>query len=101
MRLSVVPMLSEQTGQIPGSRGQSSRLSAHVAALIGKVREQADRLADYYDRAEEEKRVVRHLMEQMVNAERLADPELEYWLSRRKACQEILSRRRVRARCCM
>ncbi|XZG69420.1 SpoIIE family protein phosphatase [Chitinibacteraceae bacterium HSL-7] len=49
--------------------------------LNRKVREQSAKLADYYDRAEEEKRVVRHLMEQMVNAERLADPALEYWLS--------------------
>lgn len=49
--------------------------------LNRKVREQSAKLADYYDRAEEEKRVVRHLMEQMVNAERLYDPQLEYWLT--------------------
>ncbi|UXY14596.1 SpoIIE family protein phosphatase [Chitiniphilus purpureus] len=49
--------------------------------LNRKVREQSSKLADYYDRAEEEKRVVRHLMEQMVNAERLYDPLLEYWLT--------------------
>ncbi|KAF0814449.1 Alkaline phosphatase synthesis transcriptional regulatory protein PhoP [Andreprevotia sp. IGB-42] len=49
--------------------------------LNRKVREQSAKLADYYDRTEEEKRVVRHLMEQMVNAERLYDPQLEYWLS--------------------
>lgn len=49
--------------------------------LNRKVREQSAKLADYYDRAEEEKRVVRHLMEQMVNADRLADPSLEYWLT--------------------
>lgn len=49
--------------------------------LNRKVREQSARLADYYDRTEEEKRVVRHLMEQMVNAERLSDPQLEYWLT--------------------
>ncbi|GLS04926.1 fused response regulator/phosphatase [Chitiniphilus shinanonensis] len=49
--------------------------------LNRKVREQSAKLADYYDRAEEEKRVVRHLMEQMVNAERLYDPLLEYWLT--------------------
>lgn len=60
-----------------------AKLKAFQRTLLlnRKVREQADRLADYYDRAEEEKRVVRHLMEQMVNVERLADPELEYWLS--------------------
>lgn len=60
-----------------------AKLKAFQRTLLlnRKVREQASRLADYYDRAEEEKRVVRHLMEQMVNAERLADPELEYWLS--------------------
>ncbi|SMC20539.1 Histidine kinase-like ATPase domain-containing protein [Andreprevotia lacus DSM 23236] len=49
--------------------------------LNRKVREQSAKLADYYDRTEEEKRVVRHLMEQMVNAERLYDPQLDYWLS--------------------
>lgn len=49
--------------------------------LNRKVREQSAKLADYYDRTEEEKRVVRHLMEQMVNAERLSDPQLEYWLT--------------------
>ncbi|BCL75825.1 fused response regulator/phosphatase [Jeongeupia sp. HS-3] len=49
--------------------------------LNRKVREQSTKLADYYARAEEEKRVVQHLMEQMVNAERLSDSQLEYWLS--------------------
>lgn len=49
--------------------------------LNRKVREQSAKLADYYDRAEEEKRLVRHLMEQMVNADRLADPSLAYWLT--------------------
>ncbi|GGP26215.1 ATP-binding SpoIIE family protein phosphatase [Silvimonas amylolytica] len=49
--------------------------------LNRKVREQSTRLASYYDAAEEEKRVVRHLMDQMVNAERLNDPLLDYWLS--------------------
>lgn len=49
--------------------------------LNRKVREQSSKLADYYDRTEEEKRVVRHLMEQMVNAERLSDAQLEYWLT--------------------
>ncbi|WP_373975873.1 fused response regulator/phosphatase [Chitinibacter sp. SCUT-21] len=49
--------------------------------LNRKVRDQSKTLADYYERAEEEKRVVRHLMEQMVNSERLADPQFEYWLS--------------------
>ncbi len=49
--------------------------------LNRKVREQSARLASYYDAAEEEKRVVRHLMDQMVNAERLNDPLLDYWLS--------------------
>ncbi|WP_137936351.1 fused response regulator/phosphatase [Chitinivorax sp. B] len=46
--------------------------------LHQKVREQSAKLADYYERAEEEKRVARHLMEQMVNADRLADPALTY-----------------------
>lgn len=49
--------------------------------LHRKVREQSAILAEYYDRSEEEKGVVRHLMEQMVNSERLADPRLEYWLT--------------------
>ncbi|WP_028456597.1 ATP-binding SpoIIE family protein phosphatase [Chitinilyticum litopenaei] len=49
--------------------------------LNRQVVEQSSKLADYYDRAEEEKRVARHLIEQMVNAERLSDPCLEYWLS--------------------
>ncbi len=49
--------------------------------LNRKVREQSDRLADYYENAEEEKRVVRHLMEQLVNSERLSDPQLQYLLS--------------------
>ena len=48
--------------------------------LQHKVREQSATLADYYERAEEEKRVARHLMEQMVNADRLADPQLQYWI---------------------
>ncbi|MBB5019871.1 CheY-like chemotaxis protein/anti-sigma regulatory factor (Ser/Thr protein kinase) [Chitinivorax tropicus] len=46
--------------------------------LHQKVREQSSKLADYYERAEEEKRVARHLMEQMVNADRLSDPALTY-----------------------
>ncbi len=49
--------------------------------LNRKVREQSERLADYYESAEEEKRVVRHLMEQLVNSERLSDPQLQYLLS--------------------
>lgn len=49
--------------------------------LNRQVVEQSTKLADYYDRAEEEKRVARHLIDQMVNAERLSDPGLEYWLS--------------------
>ncbi|QLI80377.1 fused response regulator/phosphatase [Chitinibacter fontanus] len=49
--------------------------------LNRKVREQSQTLADYYERAEEEKRVVRHLMDQMVNSERLADPQFDYLLS--------------------
>lgn len=49
--------------------------------LNRKVREQSAILAEYYERSEEEKGVVRHLMEQMVNSERLADPQLEYWLT--------------------
>ena len=46
-----------------------AKLKAFQRTLLlnRKVREQADRLADYYDRAEEEKRVVRHLMEQIMN----------------------------------
>jgi len=48
--------------------------------LQQKVREQSAVLADYYERAEEEKRVARHLMEQMVNADRLSDPQLQYWI---------------------
>ena len=49
--------------------------------LNRKVREQSERLADYFENAEEEKRVVRHLMEQLVNSERLSDPQLQYLLS--------------------
>ena len=49
--------------------------------LYHTVREQSAKLASYYDRAEEEKRVARHLMEQMVNAERLSDPQVHYWLN--------------------
>lgn len=48
--------------------------------LNRKVREQSHRLGLYYDQAEEEKLVVRHLMDQMVNAERLSDSQLQYWL---------------------
>jgi serine phosphatase RsbU (regulator of sigma subunit) len=54
---------------------------ARTLELTRKVREQSVKLGVYYDRSEEERRVVRHLMEQMVNAERLADPNLEHWLS--------------------
>lgn len=42
---------------------------------------QSAKLADYYDHAEEEKKVARHLMEQMVNAERLSDVQVHYWLN--------------------
>lgn len=42
---------------------------------------QSAKLADYYDHAEEEKRVARHLMDQMVNAERLSDLQVHYWLN--------------------
>lgn len=49
--------------------------------LNRKVREQSLKLAEYYDRAEDEKRVARHLLEQMVNRERLSDPQLHYWIS--------------------
>lgn len=49
--------------------------------LNRKVREQAAKLAEYYDRAEEEKRVARHLMEQLVNRERLSDPQLHCWIA--------------------
>ncbi|WP_410498890.1 SpoIIE family protein phosphatase [Chitinibacter sp. S2-10] len=54
---------------------------ARTLELNRKVREQSQTLADYFEKAEEEKRVVRHLMDQMVNSERLADPQFEYWLS--------------------
>ncbi|MBL8508836.1 MAG: fused response regulator/phosphatase [Chitinimonas sp.] len=49
--------------------------------LNRKVREQAEKLAGYFDRAEEEKRVARHLMEQLVNRERLSDPQLHSWIA--------------------
>ena len=49
--------------------------------LHRKVVEQSAALAEYYDRAEEEKRVARHLMEQLVNRERLSDPQLHYWIA--------------------
>ncbi|MBV8464876.1 MAG: fused response regulator/phosphatase [Burkholderiales bacterium] len=49
--------------------------------LHRKVREQSDALAEYYDRAEEEKRVAQHLMEQLVNRERLSDPQLHCWIA--------------------
>lgn len=49
--------------------------------LNKKVWEQSVKLAEYYERAEEEKRVARHLMDQMINTERLADPQLQYWIS--------------------
>lgn len=45
------------------------------------VLEQSDKLASYYDRAEEEKKVARHLMEQLVNVERLSDEQVHYWLN--------------------
>jgi two-component system, HptB-dependent secretion and biofilm response regulator len=54
---------------------------ARTLELTRKVREQSLTLGAYYERTEEERRVVRHLMEQMVNADRLADPCLQYWLS--------------------
>lgn len=49
--------------------------------LNRKVRDQSAKLASYYDRSEEEKRVVRHLMDQLVSSERLADPSIDYWLA--------------------
>jgi len=54
---------------------------ARTLELTRKVREQSLTLGAYFERSEEERRVVRHLMEQMVNAERLADARLQYWLS--------------------
>lgn len=42
---------------------------------------QSDKLASYFDRAEEEKKVARHLMEQLVNVERLSDEQVHYWLN--------------------
>lgn len=57
------------------------KVFARTLELTRKVREQSLKLGDYYDRTEEEKRVVRHLMDQMVNAERLSDASLQYWLS--------------------
>lgn len=49
--------------------------------LNKQVWDQSAKLSEYYDRAEDEKRVARHLMDQMVNTERLSDPQLQYWLS--------------------
>ncbi|WP_269532399.1 fused response regulator/phosphatase [Chitinimonas sp. BJYL2] len=49
--------------------------------LNRKVRDQALKLADYYDKAEEEKLVARHLMEQLVNRERLSDTQLHAWIA--------------------
>ncbi|GAB3264973.1 SpoIIE family protein phosphatase [Chitinimonas naiadis] len=49
--------------------------------LNRKVREQASKLANYFDRAEEEKLVARHLMEQLVNRERLSDTQLHTWIA--------------------
>lgn len=48
--------------------------------LNRRVREQSEKLANYYERSEEEKRVVHHLMDQLVSAERLTDPQVAYWL---------------------
>lgn len=52
-----------------------------TVALNRQVREQAAKLAEYYDHAEEEKRVARHLMEQLVSRERLSDPQLHSWIA--------------------
>lgn len=49
--------------------------------LNRKVHDQSVKLAEYYDRTEEEKRVAQHLMEHLINRERLSDPQLEYWIS--------------------
>lgn len=49
--------------------------------LNRQVREQATKLANYFDRAEEEKQVARHLMEQLVNRERLSDTQLHTWIA--------------------
>ncbi|WP_374348005.1 SpoIIE family protein phosphatase [Chitinimonas sp.] len=49
--------------------------------LNRKVREQASALAEYFDRSEEEKRVAQYLMDQLVNRERLSDPQLHCWIS--------------------
>ncbi|PHV13100.1 PP2C family protein-serine/threonine phosphatase [Chitinimonas sp. BJB300] len=48
--------------------------------LNRKVHEQASKLAEYFDHAEDEKRVARHLMEQLVSRERLSDPQLHSWI---------------------
>jgi CheY-like chemotaxis protein len=52
-----------------------------TVGLHREVRAQSAMLAEYYDRAEEEKRIARHLLDQMVNRERLFDPQLHYWIS--------------------
>ncbi|MGQ5523727.1 PP2C family protein-serine/threonine phosphatase [Chitinimonas sp. PSY-7] len=49
--------------------------------LNRKVHEQASKLAEYFDRAEDEKLVARHLMEQLVSRERLSDPQLHSWIA--------------------
>lgn len=49
--------------------------------LHRKVRDQSIKLAEYFDHAEEEKGVARHLMEQLVSRERLHDPHLQYWIA--------------------
>jgi DNA-binding response OmpR family regulator/anti-sigma regulatory factor (Ser/Thr protein kinase) len=48
--------------------------------LHNRVIEQSVKLAEYVEHAEEEKRVARHLMDQMVNTARLADTQLDYWI---------------------
>lgn len=52
-----------------------------TVVLNRKVRDQAQRLAEYFDRTQEERRVARHLMEQLVSRERLSDPQLHTWIA--------------------
>lgn len=53
---------------------------ARLLAMQRQAEERADVLGRYYAIEEEEKRIARHLMERMVNASKLEDPAVHFWI---------------------
>lgn len=66
----------------------SPRLLAARLGVIGRLlamqreeQKRAKELRLYYEQEQEEKRIARHLMERLVNVEKLNDPALKHWVA--------------------